>query len=70
MEGFMVDVGDLTRLIMAKEGIRNGENIDERLAHELCDCLWCIIVLASKYNIDLEKEFIENMKKLGEELRK
>jgi NTP pyrophosphatase (non-canonical NTP hydrolase) len=68
MEGFMVDVGDLTRLVMAKEGIRDAENIDERLAHELTDCLWGVIVLAEKYNIDLEETFVSNMKNLEERL--
>lgn len=68
IEGFIVDVGDLTRLIMAKEGIRDGENVDEGLAHELSDCLWCVLVLADKYGIDLEKVFVENMNELHKKL--
>jgi NTP pyrophosphatase (non-canonical NTP hydrolase) len=68
MEGFVVDVGDLMRLIMAKEGVRNGENVYEKLAHELSDCLWSVIVLADRYNINLEEKFVENMNKLAENL--
>ncbi len=63
-EGFVGDVGDLIKLVMAKNGVRDIENIDEKLAHELSDCLWCILVLADKYNIDLEKKFIDTMNEL------
>lgn len=64
MEGFTVDVSDLMKIIQSKEGRREMENIDEKLAHELSDCLWSIIVLSERYNIDLEKAFIQNMDKL------
>jgi NTP pyrophosphatase (non-canonical NTP hydrolase) len=67
-QGFVGDVGDLMKLVMAKEGIRDIENIDEKLAHELSDCLWVILVLSEKYNIDIEKSFLENMKKLEEKI--
>jgi NTP pyrophosphatase (non-canonical NTP hydrolase) len=69
MEGFVVDVGDLMKLIMVKEGARDGGNVDEKLAHELSDCLWSIIILADKYNIDLEKAFVENMQKIEENFK-
>lgn len=61
MEGFVGDVGDLMKLIQAKEGIREGENVDEKLAHELSDCLWSILVLSENYHIDIEKAFIKTM---------
>lgn len=63
-QGFVVDVGDLMRLVMAKEGVRDIESADDKLAHELNDCLWCILVLANKYNIDLETSFMETMAEL------
>jgi NTP pyrophosphatase (non-canonical NTP hydrolase) len=53
----MGDVGDLAKLVQAKEGIREIANVDEKLAHELADCLWCVLVLANKYHIDLEGAF-------------
>jgi len=64
MAGFVGDVGDLSKIIMAKHGLRAMENIDDKLAHELSDCLWSILVLASKYNIDLTKEFQKTMVEL------
>lgn len=68
MAGFVGDVGDLSKIIMAKHGLREMENIDTKLAHELSDCLWAVLVLASKYNIDLQKEFQKTMDELDERI--
>ena len=68
--GFVGDVGDLVKLVQAKEGIRDSENIDKALAHELSDCLWSVIVLADKYNVDLEKAFAKTMSDLDSRLSK
>jgi NTP pyrophosphatase (non-canonical NTP hydrolase) len=70
MEGFVGDVGELMKIIMAKEGLREMENIDEKLAHELSDCLYCVLVLAEKYNINLEKTFLESMDLLEDRILK
>src|SRR5690606_14333575 len=37
--GFVGDVGDLAKLILAHAGVRDIENWQERLGHELADCL-------------------------------
>ncbi len=63
-EGFVGDVGDLMKLIMAKSGIRSTKDVDVKLAHELSDCLWCVLVLADKYGVDLEKSFTDTMAEL------
>ena len=63
-QGFVGDVGDLQKLAMAKDGLREIENVDEKLAHELSDCLWSVLVLAEKYDIDIEKEFLKTMDEL------
>lgn len=68
MEGFVGDVGDLMKLMMAKEGIREIENVDEKIAHELSDCLFSVFVLAKRLNIDIEKEFIKTMDHLENRL--
>ena len=60
-QGFVTDVGALMKLVQAKEGIRSVEDVDQKLAHELSDCLWCVFVLADKYGVDLEKVFPESM---------
>lgn len=61
MAGFVGDVGDLSKIIMAKHGLRAMDEVDEKLAHELSDCLWSILVLAGKYNVDLPNEFMKTM---------
>lgn len=64
MAGFVGDVGDLSKIIMAKHGLRPMEDIDGKLAHELSDCLWSVLVLAHKYDIDLSAEFMKTMNEL------
>lgn len=61
MAGFVGDVGDLSKLIMAKNNLRSKDNVDEKLAHELSDCLWSILILASKLDIDLAHSFMKTM---------
>lgn len=60
--GFMGDVGDLQKLIMAKENLRDIADVDEKLAHELADCLWSILVISEYYGLDLDAEFKKTMK--------
>ncbi len=60
-EGFVGDAGSLMKLVMAKEGKRIIENVDERLKEEISDCLWAIICIADKLNINIEKSFSEKM---------
>jgi NTP pyrophosphatase (non-canonical NTP hydrolase) len=64
MLGFVKDVGDLAALVQAKEGVRDAEDLDAALAHELADCLWSLIVLAERFGIDLEQAFAETMHEL------
>ena len=62
--GLVGDVGDLVKLVQAKEGLRALENVDARLAHELADCLWSVIVLADHYGVELERAFRDTMDEL------
>ncbi|HSW98411.1 MAG TPA: hypothetical protein VLF71_01090 [Candidatus Saccharimonadales bacterium] len=64
MAGFVGDVGDLSKIIMAKHGLRDMDDVDAKLAHELSDCLWSVLVLASEYKIDLAAEFMKTMDQL------
>ncbi|HEY8602296.1 MAG TPA: hypothetical protein VIL85_27980 [Thermomicrobiales bacterium] len=59
--GFVGDVGDLAKLVLARNGVRYIPDTDAKLAHELADCLWCVMILASAYNIDLESAFLHTM---------
>jgi len=54
-QGFVGDVGALMKLVMAKEGRRAGPpDWVAKLAHELADCRWSVLVLADDYAVDLE----------------
>lgn len=66
--GFIGDVGDLMKIVMAKENLRGMEDIDAKLAHELGDCLWSVLVLASYYGVQLEKEFLKTMDALEQRI--
>jgi NTP pyrophosphatase (non-canonical NTP hydrolase) len=62
--GFVGDVGDLLKLVMAKENYRTlkgVDNVDNKLKHELSDCLWSIFAIANYYSIDMEAAFMETM---------
>lgn len=62
--GFIGDVGDLVKLVMAVNGKREIENAREKLEHELADCLWSVMVLADAHEIDLERAFLKTMDEL------
>jgi NTP pyrophosphatase (non-canonical NTP hydrolase) len=55
--GFVGDVGDLVKLVMAVDGRREIPDARARLGHELADCLWSVLVLADRYGVDLPSEF-------------
>lgn len=68
MAGFVGDVGQLSKIIMAKHGLRDMEDVNSKLTHELSDCLWSVLVLAKAYNIDLPTEFMKTMDELEERI--
>jgi len=64
-QGFAGDVGALMKLVMAKDGRRAAPlDLDARLAHELADCLWSVLVLADTCGVDLERAFVRAMDEL------
>lgn len=67
-QGLVGDVGDLMKLVMAKSNLRDSEAVDKKLAHELSDCLWSIMVISSELGIDLEKEFLVTMEELEKKI--
>lgn len=68
MLGFVGDVGDLAKLVMAQAGVRTIPDAEAKLAHELADCLWAVLVLADHYQIDLEPAFLHTMTAIEESL--
>jgi NTP pyrophosphatase (non-canonical NTP hydrolase) len=66
--GFVGDVGDLAKLVMAESGVRHIPGAKEKLAHELADCLWSILVLADTFDVDLEQAFLQTMDDLEQHI--
>jgi len=66
--GFVGDVGDLAKLVLAENGRRDIENSREKLEHELSDCMWSLIVLAHAHEVDLQTSFMNTMKELEHHL--
>ncbi|AWW41677.1 MazG nucleotide pyrophosphohydrolase domain-containing protein [Streptomyces cadmiisoli] len=66
MLGFMGDVGDLAKLVMAEEGAREVPGGRAALEHELADCLWSVLILAHHYDVDLEEAFHRTMTELDD----
>ncbi len=68
-QGFVGDVGDLMKLLMAKDGRRPAAQLDAKLVHEFGDCLWCLLVLAEASGVDLEAAFLGTMDELERRLK-
>ncbi len=59
--GFVGDVGDLAKLAIAAENMRDIDDAKAKFEHELADCLWSILVMAKEYDVDLEAGFTRTM---------
>ena len=68
VQGFVGDVGDLVKLAMAHSGIRNIPDAEQKLAHELADCLWSVLVLSEMYGVDIEHAFLQTMDELEQHI--
>ncbi len=68
--GFVGDVGDLAKLVMAVDGRREIADARALLGHELADCLWAVLVLADRYGVDLVDEFTRMTDGVERQLRR
>ena len=67
--GLVGDLGDLARLVQAYEGVRDVENVERALGHELADVLWSVMVIAHRCEVDLESSFLCTMDELERRLQ-
>ncbi|MER5852831.1 hypothetical protein ABT126_39120 [Streptomyces sp. NPDC002012] len=68
MLGFVGDVGDLAKIVMAQEGARDMPGGRAALEHELADCLWSVLILAHRYDVDLNAAFLRTMDGLNQSI--
>ena len=67
-QGFLGDVNNLVKLVMAEHGKREVANSKEKFESQLAHCLWSVIVLAQMHNLKLEQSFMEAMDRLENHL--
>lgn len=68
-QAFQGDVGDLAKLILARRGYAFGQkDIDTKLARELADCLWSILVLADELDVDIAHELQKTLSRLEDKI--
>lgn len=62
--GYAEDVRELIELLEGKGAPQN------KLSHELGDCLWSVLVISYKLGIDIEQSFWRTMTELDDRLNK
>lgn len=69
LQAFQGDVGDLAKLVLARRGYTfSQKDVETKLARELADCLWSILVLADELNVDIEYELQKTLNRLEEKI--
>jgi NTP pyrophosphatase (non-canonical NTP hydrolase) len=61
-QGFKKDVTDLVDIL------EQSKLDQKKLSHELADCLWSVLVIARKLNVDIERAFWTTMLELDNRL--
>jgi NTP pyrophosphatase (non-canonical NTP hydrolase) len=71
MLGYLYDVGELGRLVMAAEDrwLHKGD-LPRELEAKLSECLWWVLVLADRLGVDITKAFTTKMNDLDVQLTK
>ena len=66
--GLMTDVGDLASLVSVLQGKRPSRHDDplSALGHEISDCMWVLLVLADRFDIDVASAFETTMDGISE----
>ncbi len=66
--GLTKDVGDLAEIVQRLEGKRvpRSQSAKAELEHEISDCLWSLLVIADRYNVDVSGAFARTMDGLAD----
>jgi NTP pyrophosphatase (non-canonical NTP hydrolase) len=67
-QGFAGDASNVVKILEAEQGKRSIANTKEKLEAHLAHCLWSVVVLAQKQDVDLETAFMEAMDRLENHL--
>jgi NTP pyrophosphatase (non-canonical NTP hydrolase) len=71
MLGYLYDIGELGRMVMAGEDrwLHEGD-LPRELQDKLSECLWWVLVLADRLGVDITKAFITKMNDVDVQLTK
>jgi hypothetical protein len=64
MSGLVGDIGDLSKLVMAHEGLREIADVEAKIDHELNDILWSYLVLCKQLGRAPGDTFYQSMDEL------
>lgn len=69
MLAFTSDVGMLARLVMSKEGRWvYGDNLDDDLKNKMAECVWWLLILSERLNINMTEAFVKFIDDLEDKL--
>ena len=68
-DGMVGDMGDFIKLLMAKNGVREIDNTENKIEHEVADIFWSLLVICDELGVDLQKSFDATMDELESRLR-
>jgi len=70
MLGLVNDVGALARLVMATEGRWTPEgDVPEQLRGKLAECLWWVLVLADRLDVDVTEAYASTIDRIEAHLQ-
>ena len=64
-QGLAGDVGELNRIAMAHDGLRDLDEVESRLRHEIADCFWSLLMVCDRAGVDLAEVYAEQMQALA-----
>ncbi len=70
LQVFQGDVGDLAKLILASRGFAfSQKDVEVKIARELADCLWSVLVLADELDVNIQQEFNKMLLRLEDKIQ-
>jgi len=63
------EIGELANAIQTTEGYKSKKRKKSEIADSVCDVLYEILMMASTYNVDLDKKYPKVLKQLEKRIK-
>lgn len=63
------EIGELANAIQTTEGYKSSKRQKSEIVDSVCDILYEILMMASMYNVDLDKEYPKVLRQLEQRIR-